>query len=137
MSEKAFLFVSNTALLNISPGSDVTFNDTAHEEEGIDEPGAGGSQIRIRHHGKYLYSFKVDGVPAVEGAPNLVALARNGVILPSTQANNNGTGIVDLHHDDVITLRLANNSPGGVLALDSINLGGGNNAELTLVLIDS
>lgn len=137
MSEKAFLFVSNTAtLLNIAPGSDVSFNAISHEE-GIDEPLVGGAEIRIKHHGKYLYNFKVDGVPAVEGGANLLGLTRNGAVIPATQTNNSGTGIIELSHDDVVTLRLATNSPGGALSLDSTSLGGGNNAELTLVLIDS
>lgn len=133
--EKAFISASNTGLLNVSPGVDVSFNAISHEE-GIGEPAPGGSAITIKHHGKYLYTFKVDGTPTVPGGVNVVGLTRNGATIPATQANNSGSGIVDLSHDDIVTLRLATNSPGGVLALDSIVLGGANNAELTLVLID-
>ena len=136
MGEKAFISVSNnTSALSLSPGSDVTFS-TISQEEGIGEPAPGGSQITIKHHGKYLYTFKVDGVPTVPGAANLLGLTRNGTLIPATLTNNSGRGIVDLSHDDVVTLRLATNSPGGVLALTNF-VGGANNAELTLVLIDS
>ena len=135
MGDKAFLNAinNNQNVTTVQLGADVPLPVVVHDEK--IEAFPGGFAFVIKHHGMYQYFFKIEGKPA-QDEPVVLALTRNGNILPNTLSTTGGSGLVHLDKGDSVTVRLAPDSRSGSIDLDSASLGGANNATLTLILLD-
>ena len=130
---KSLLSVANTALQVVTAGAAISFNIVGLRNEMKFYPG--GSSIIVKKSGKYAYSFKVDGAPAVPGV-SCFSLTVNGVPVASTCALDGGSGVIAVRRGDLITLQLDADSPGGNMTLDSNATAGAPTASLTLTFFE-